>query len=117
MNKRSVLILEDNGLIALELRGVVSRAGFEVLGPVATVDAGMALARQRRPDAAVLDVHVRGGDCRPLAALLHSMAVPFVLATGYDEISEIEGACGHLRKPVPTPLLLSTLRELLPPDD
>lgn len=78
-----VLVAEDDPFIAAELRDLLGRAGMAILGPVPTVGAAMAVIGSDRPDAAVLDVNLRGKSSAPVAEALRSAAVPIVLVTGY----------------------------------
>jgi CheY-like chemotaxis protein len=87
-----VLIVEDNFLLGLEIEALLRESGCVVLGPVGTVDEALALLeREDRPDLAVLDVDLHGRRVTPVAAALHSRAVPSVLVTGY--------AAAQLREP------------------
>jgi DNA-binding NtrC family response regulator len=79
---RRVLVAEDEFVIALEVEEALRRAGYEVVGPVATADEVERLAREGRLDAAVLDVVLRGGTVFAAADLLAGLGVPFVLLTG-----------------------------------
>jgi DNA-binding NarL/FixJ family response regulator len=57
---RRVLIVEDEVLIVLELERALTAAGFEVVGAAASADEAVALAEQEQPDAALMDVRLRG---------------------------------------------------------
>ncbi|GES41313.1 response regulator [Rhizobium dioscoreae] len=78
---RIVLVVEDEFLIALELESVLTSSGFEVLGPASSVGQALDLLRSQRPDAAVLDVTLGSEKVTPVAFLLKSWDVPFVLAS------------------------------------
>jgi len=80
---RAILVVEDEFLIAMELEAILTAHGFVVIGPVATVDGALDLLKRQRPDAAVLDVNLRGTAVTPVAATLREMNVPFVIATAY----------------------------------
>jgi len=55
-----VLIIEDEALIAEELRGRLSRLGFRVIGAVDSADEGVAIATKERPDVVLMDIRLRG---------------------------------------------------------
>jgi DNA-binding response OmpR family regulator len=59
-DQMKVLIVEDNGLIALELERIVSAAGHDVVGPVATLE--QALAYAGAAQVALVDLGLADGD-------------------------------------------------------
>jgi len=112
-----ILVVEDETLIALDLEFCLTDAGFGVIGPVPTVSAALALLRTRRPDAAVLDVSLRGERVTPVAETLRAMGVPFVLASAYGG-SELDGdavlaGARNVGKPTTDAVLLRALKGLL----
>ena len=59
-------------------------AGYGVIGPAPDIDAALELLKAERPDAAILDVDLGGGEwVTPVAEVLHAMSVPFLLTSGY----------------------------------
>lgn len=79
-----VLIVEDEAFIALDLELQLEMMGHEVLGITASKDACIDLARQSRPDLALVDLHLAGPSCGIEAAtLLHcELGVSCVLVSG-----------------------------------
>ena len=63
-----ILVAEDNVLAAMELEQVLEDCGCETVGPAATVDQALRLAREERLDGAVLDVNLRDQAVFPVAA-------------------------------------------------
>jgi PAS domain S-box-containing protein len=106
-----VLLVEDETLLAMEVAEVLKAAGAAVLGPANTLEQALALAATETIDAAVLDVNLGGASARPVARLLQTRGVPFVLVTGYEEPG-IEEAGPVLRKPVSHDDLLRALGDL-----
>ena len=53
-----VLIVEDEPLIALALRDVLTLVGFEVVGVAARVSDALTIAQNTPPDVAILDVRL-----------------------------------------------------------
>ena len=102
-----VLVVEDEFLIALEITEALERAGYEVIGPVATAGEAERLAREEILDAAVLDVELQGETVFAAADLLMRQGVPFVILSGYgaeDLPVRFRGRPG-LGKPCPAELL------------
>ena len=82
---RRVLVVEDEYLIAEDLREQLLSCGADVLGPVACVaDALALLADGAEPDLAILDIGLGGEKVYPVADALRTRGIPFVFATGYD---------------------------------
>ena len=80
----SILVVEDEAIIALELADALASAGLRVLGPATTVADGRALAEQERVDAAVLDIMLSDGSVWELADRLQDRGIPYLLTTGLD---------------------------------
>lgn len=116
LRDRRILIVEDEYMLADELRGELGDAGATVLGPVGTVADALALAkRERRIDGAVLDVNLRGEMAFPVADLLVEGGVPFVFTTGYDEsiIPERFSTILRCEKPVAVEGIIRALGRLI----
>ena len=84
---RQVLIVEDELLIALETKQQVEHLGCAVLGPAGSVKAALDLLSAVIPDAALLDVNLRGQRVTPVARLCRDRGIPFVLVTGYGRLT------------------------------
>jgi len=61
MPKTKILIVEDESLIALQLRLMLDRAGYEVCEPVGRGEDAIDLARAEKPDVILMDISL-GGD-------------------------------------------------------
>ncbi|WP_210528746.1 response regulator [Rubellimicrobium arenae] len=82
---KHVLVVEDEYMLADDLRRDLEEAGARVLGPVASLEqAFSALNDGITIDAAVLDINLGGEMVFPLAEALRGRGVPFVFVTGYD---------------------------------
>ena len=85
LHGRRILVVEDEYLLAGDLRQTLESLGIEVVGPVATVAQALELLEsEEAPDGAMLDVNLQGDAVFPVLDLLRERAVPFVLTTGYD---------------------------------
>ncbi len=97
-----ILIAEDNVLAAMELEQVLRDCGCEPVGPVATVDQAVRLAREEPLDGAVLDVNLRDQPVFPAAEELVRRGVRLIFATGYENNYVFPAHlanCTRLRKP------------------
>jgi CheY-like chemotaxis protein len=80
---RRILVVEDEGLVALEIETLLTGAGHEVVGTAAERTGALALAHAERPDLALVDVRLAKGDSGlDLAADLTALRVPVLLVTG-----------------------------------
>ena len=111
-----MLLVEDEMMIAWDIEQTLTHAGMRVLGPAASVDRAMRLIEEERPDAAILDLQLRGELVTPVARKLRDIGVPFVLATAYDHLRG-EGAefigVENLGKPVASDRCVEVLGEML----
>jgi DNA-binding NtrC family response regulator len=82
LNGISVLIVEDEAYIALDLAAGIEQAGGCVVGPVATVREALAIVASRQVEAAILDVNLPDGQVGPVLGLLSARGTTVVLHTG-----------------------------------
>lgn len=112
---RRILIVEDEYLIATTLADDLSDEGAQPIGPVATVQDALALiAATPHLEFAVLDVNLNGEAVYPVADVLKSRNVPFVLVTGYDlsAIPERYRDAQVVQKPIETADVVNAIRRL-----
>jgi CheY-like chemotaxis protein len=111
MAGRSILIVEDEPLIAMMLEDFVESLGHTPAGTADTVDGALQSVSRGGFDLVILDVNLGGDECWPVADALSERQIPFILATG-----------GHVTPPpsdhvnVPTlskPFTLDSVREVL----
>jgi DNA-binding LytR/AlgR family response regulator len=110
---RRILIVEDEYLIATDLAMRLEEMGAVVIGPAATAETALALiAGVSSPiDGAVLDINLGQGLAYPIADALRDAGVPFIFASGYDDIA-VPAAYGQVprcQKPVDYEALARTL--------
>jgi DNA-binding response OmpR family regulator len=79
---RSILIVEDEPLIAMMLEDFILSLGHDVSGNCDTVDSALEEIGGREFDLAILDVNLKGQAVWPVASALRAKGTPFVLATG-----------------------------------
>jgi ActR/RegA family two-component response regulator len=83
---RTLLVVEDEYILAADLAMRLQDAGAEVVGPAGSVAEALELVEREgsRLDGAVLDVNLGGERVYPVADALIAQGVRFVLTTGYD---------------------------------
>lgn len=89
LNHRTVLVVEDEPLIAMSLSLAIEDAGGKVIGPVPAVGEAIALLASQEVASAILDANLIDRDITPLALLLASRRVPFVIYTAVGVPSEL----------------------------
>lgn len=109
-----VLVVEDETMIAVFIEDVLTALGCEVVGPTGKLETALQLASEEGLDAAILDVTIRGGRVYPVAERLLERAIPFVLASGYDDWALPESLRDQprLAKPFTTAELEDHIRSL-----
>ena len=108
---RSVLIVEDEPLIAMEIVQAFERAGALVLS-ANTVGQALLLLDNDGLSAAVVDHGLSDGDSSRLCERLKELDIPFVLHSGY---SNLDGPCRgapFVAKPASPDVLVTTLERL-----
>jgi DNA-binding LytR/AlgR family response regulator len=80
----SVLLLEDEFLIALEAEDMLTRMGAARIEIAQDLDEADRLLAKSHFDVAMLDVNVNGRTSLDLAAELKQRGVPVLFATGYE---------------------------------
>ena len=78
-----ILVVEDEMLVAMNIEDMLLELGHEVAGLTSRLGPALALARESRFDAAMLDVNLAGEPSFAVADLLIERGVPFLFATGY----------------------------------
>jgi PAS domain S-box-containing protein len=99
---RTIMVVEDEALVALSLNDFLSELGYSVVGPVGRLTDALRILNQANVDAAILDVNLAGEFVYPLAELLRTRNIPFVFATGYssESIDPRFGDISVLQKPI-----------------
>jgi DNA-binding response OmpR family regulator len=108
----SVLLLEDEYLIALDAEQILKTLGIEKVEIVADLDLAEKRAEDGQFDLAVLDVNINGRPSFPIAKALCRRGVPVVFASGYElrdrQLSGFESAI-HVTKPYTSACLRDAL--------
>ena len=113
-----ILLVEDEALLSLLMRDLLTDMGYAVAGPYNCVKDAMAAAKVEPLAGAVLDVNLGGEFVYPLAEYLNANAVPFVFVTGYaeDRIEMKFDGVPVLQKPLTRELLERALGSVLERD-
>ncbi len=100
-----VVIAEDEALIRLDLRETLEEEGYQVVAETSRGDEVVGLVREHRPDLAILDIKMPGGDGLSAAAEITTDRLAAVLIlTAFSQRELIDrareaGALAYLVKP------------------
>lgn len=79
---RSILVVEDEPLIAMMLEDFLETLGHSIHQSCDNLGDAIAAAKTDGFDVAILDVNIKGESVWPVAELLRDKSIPFVIASG-----------------------------------
>lgn len=97
-----ILVVEDESISALSIAWELESAGHTVIGPAATMEDALRLARQRRPDLVLLDIDMeREHDGLELAEKFRDMDIATLFISGRGSVARQHSdlALGFIGKP------------------
>src|SRR6478672_81732 len=100
-----ILIAEDETIIRLDLRGLLERAGHEIVAEARDGEEAVAFAREHDPELAILDVKMpRLDGIEAARQILDERPIPIVMLTAYGQDELVSravevGVFGYLVKP------------------
>jgi DNA-binding response OmpR family regulator len=110
----SILIVEDEPLVALDIVDCFTKAGASVLRAQKLED-GLRLAGHPDLSAAVLDFGLSDGEGTALCERLKERGIPFVLHSGYSHVHDACLAGVVIPKPAHPSALVAAIAQLLRP--
>lgn len=100
MASHSILIVEDEPLIAMMLEDFIESLGYSIAGSADNIGDALEYVARGGFDLAILDVNLGASECWPIADQLVQRSIPFILATG-----------GHVTRPPPKHAGMPTLQK------
>jgi len=104
--RRNILVVEDENIVAMDLRASLLGLGYDVTDTVGTGSEAIGSAQRRPPDLVLMDINLRGEmDGITAADVLRTrMALPVVYLTAFSDDSTLRRArvtepFGYLLKP------------------
>jgi response regulator NasT len=104
-NKGSILVVDDNRLVLATLTAGLTRAGYQV-HPADNGDDAILIAREHRPDLALLDIRMEGKSGFDVAEYLRTQCrMPFMFLSAFSDeatVAQVKalGAVAYLVKPL-----------------
>lgn len=114
MAQRTVLLVEDEALIAIDIAMELEALGLKVIQTTTIADA-LAAVEKNDIQAAVLDLDIRGEPTDSVALALRARRVPFMVCSGsqFADLAEIFAGVPTVAKPFRSEELNSTLLTLM----
>ena len=80
---RTVLVIEDQAIVASDLERFLGGTGYHVVGPVASPDEALSKISGAKLDGAVLDVKLVGDASAHISDALNAAKIPYVFINGW----------------------------------
>ena len=106
MDKLNFLIADDEALIRMDVKEMLTEAGHQVVGQAATGEEALDLARQLHPDFTIMDVKMPGkGGIAAAKIIIEEKISPVLVLTAYSQDDIVEkaneaGVMAYLVKPI-----------------
>jgi signal transduction histidine kinase/DNA-binding response OmpR family regulator len=105
MAPQKILVVEDENIVAMDLRTTLTRLGYEVVDTVGTGPQAIEQAERREPDLVLMDIQLRGSmDGIEAADRIRHLDVPVVYLTAFSDDATLRRAretepFGYVLKP------------------
>ena len=107
MRKYSVLVVEDERIVAMDLQQILTLLGYDAYAIASSANEAFARASEKRPDVVLMDIRIKGqlDGIRTAAILREKFDVPVIYLTAHADDATIARAKkttphGYLLKPV-----------------
>jgi CheY-like chemotaxis protein len=108
MTAKSILIVEDEGLIALHLMEILTNAGYRILEPIASGEEALRHLEERSPpDLILMDITLDGSldGIETARQIRKRYAIPVIFLTAHSNSlitarAKEVSPCGYIVKPV-----------------
>jgi AmiR/NasT family two-component response regulator len=106
LERTRVIIADDESIIRMDLREMLANLGYLVVGEAGDGRSAVNLARELKPDVAILDIKMPDMDGIEAARILTGEKIaPVVLLTAYSQRDLVErakeaGVVGYITKPM-----------------
>jgi len=116
MNKPSVLVVEDEPLVADDIAQTLEKHGYHVVGIADEADEAFELIQSESPDIALLDINIEGD--KDGIHIAEKLEIPFVFLTSYYDKNTLDRAkrtnpSGYIVKPFSEKDLIANLEMAL----
>ncbi|RLC54256.1 MAG: hypothetical protein DRH79_01175 [Candidatus Cloacimonadota bacterium] len=115
MDKRRVLIVEDETIVAEDIKRILLKRNFEIIGNVTNGHEALKIIKEKKPNLVLLDIMLEDEiDGIQVADQIVAQNIPFIYVTAYADDEKIEQAkhtmpFGYLLKPFRERELIATI--------
>ena len=120
MPDKSILIVEDEAIVAMTIEDTLHEMGYSVVGQAANAEDALRLAKDKRPDLILMDIHIQGDRDGIITAeeINARYGIPIIYLTAYSDDETIQRAAktrpyGFLTKPFRKNEMYSTIEMAL----
>jgi len=120
MTRARILIVEDETIVAMDIRAQITSMGYEAVGTASTGENAVALAGKLRPDLVLMDINLAGAmDGVAAAQIIRTdLALPVVFLTAFSSDAVLARAkltdpYGYILKPFSEPELRTVIEMAL----
>ena len=101
MSEFSILVVEDDAMLALAMEDILQKLGYKNLEFAFDLTGALKIAENRRFSIVFLDVNLNGELSLPVARVLRQHDIPFYFTTGFGSRFDYEDMQGTpiVRKP------------------
>jgi ActR/RegA family two-component response regulator len=90
VTKPTILLLEDDLLLAMDMEDFLAERGYEVVGPYGRVGDALDALQNLPVSGAVVDLNLHGEMSFPVIEHLRDRDVPVIVCSGYAELPELK---------------------------
>ena len=116
MSKIKILIVEDETIVALDIKSALKKLGYDVCDPVTNYDDALSCVKSNKIDLILMDIHLENSkDGIETANAIHKIEqIPIIYLTAFSDDATIERAIqtnpiGYIIKPFKRADLKSTI--------
>lgn len=119
-----VLIVEDEAIVAKDIKKRLLKRDYEVVGIVSTARAAIKKAEEKKPNVVLMDIYLKGEMTGIQAAkeIWKKYKIPVVYLTAYGDDKTVEeamktGPVGYLLKPIDDKELDFSIQQAIAQDE
>jgi len=120
MAKASIMIVEDEGVVSIDIRNILRRSGYDIAAVAFLGEEAVKKAEEAHPDLVLMDIGLRGEiDGIEAAKMIRKRCqIPVVFLTGFADENTLAKAreadpSGFIIKPIDEEELRKTIEEAL----